>query len=209
MEHKPTQKNHPIVLLLRHGMTKGNMQRRYIGHTDEPLCEQGIVQAQAVGVIEDIAHVYASPMKRAIQTAKICFPNANLHIVKDLREMDFGDFEGRTADEMACDMAYRKWVDGNCEGKCPNGEDKASFQKRVQKAFDFVVHDAIERQLSKVAVIGHGGSIMSVMSKFAKSERAYYDWHVPNCYGYEIVIDTDVWEQSPHFVEYKYFERLK
>ena len=89
--------------------------------------------------------------------------------------MDFGDFEGRTADEMICDMAYREWVDGNCEGQCPNGEDKTTFQVRVQTAFDFVVRDAIERQLNKLAVVGHGGTIMSIMSKFAKSDQTLYD----------------------------------
>ena len=210
-----TQKNRPSVfsvlsvLLIRHGKTIGNMQRRYIGCTDEPLCEQGVAQAQSTGVLEDIIDAYVSPMQRAIQTAGICFPNANIHIIEDLREMDFGDFEGRTADEMICDMAYREWVDGNCEGQCPNGEDKTTFQVRVQTAFDFVVRDAIERQLNKLAVVGHGGTIMSIMSKFAKSDQTYYDWHVPNCCGYEIVIDKGAWEQAPQFAEYKYFERLK
>ena len=93
------------IFLLRHGLTEGNIHRRYNGRTDEPLCQQGILQAQAAGILENMSYVYVSPMQRAVQTAKICFPNAQMHIIEDLREMDFGDFEGRTADEMADDTA--------------------------------------------------------------------------------------------------------
>jgi len=197
------------VLLIRHGMTEGNIHRRYNGRTDDPLCEQGILQAQAAGILSDMAHVYVSPMKRAMQTAKICFPNAQMHIIDDLREMDFGDFEGRTADEMACDPAYLEWIKGNCEGECPNGESIVTFKKRVQTAFIAVVHDAFERQIKELAVIAHGGSIMAIMSKFADPDRNYYEWYVPNCCGYEIIIDRDTWEVMPRFTEYKYMDRLK
>lgn len=196
------------IFLLRHGLTEGNIHRRYNGRTDEPLCQQGILQAQAAGILENMSYVYVSPMQRAVQTAKICFPNAQMHIIEDLREMDFGDFEGRTADEMADDTAYQEWVKGNCEGKCPNGESIVSFQKRVQAAFGFVINDAFERQLKELAVVAHGGSIMAIMSKFADPACNYYDWYVPNCCGYEIIVDQNTWEGMPHFSEYKYLERF-
>lgn len=197
------------VILLRHGQTGGNLQRRYLGRTDEPLCAQGIAQARAAGILDNLAYAYVSPMLRAIQTAKICFPNAQMHVIEDLREMDFGDFEGRTADEMACDTAYREWVDGNCEGQCPNGEGIASFQQRVQAAFDFLMRDAFARQLKELAVVAHGGTIMAAMSIFANSMRAYYDWHVPHCCGYEAVIEEDAQGEKSHFLEYRFLERLK
>mgnify|MGYP000934530215 CR=1 FL=1 len=197
------------ILLIRHGMTEGNIHRRYNGRTDEPLCEQGILQAQAAGVLNTMAHVYVSPMKRAMQTAKICFPNAKTHIIEDLREMDFGDFEGRTADEMASDTAYLEWVKGNCQGQCPNGESIASFEKRVQTAFEVVIRDSLERRLEELAVVAHGGSIMAIMSKFADPVGNYYDWYVPNCCGYEIIVDRNAWEDMPRFLEYNYLERLK
>ncbi|NLX64211.1 MAG: histidine phosphatase family protein [Clostridiaceae bacterium] len=197
------------IILMRHGITEGNLHRRYNGRTDEPLCEEGILHAQAAGVLSNMAHVYVSPMKRAIQTARICFPNAQMHIIEDLREMDFGDFEGRTVDELACDAAYLEWVKGNCEGECPNGESIASFQKRVLAAFDIVIRDAIERQLKELAIVAHGGSIMAIMSKFAEPASNYYDWYVPNCCGYEIIVDQKTWEVIPRFSGHKYFERLR
>lgn len=197
------------ILLIRHGMTEGNIHRRYNGRTDDPLCEQGILQAQDAGVLVNMEHVYVSPMKRAMQTARICFPNAQMHIIEDLREMDFGDFEGRTADEMACDVAYLEWIRGNCEGQCPNGESISSFQKRVQTAFEIVIRDAFEHQLKELAIVAHGGSIMAIMSMFADPDRNYYDWYVPNCCGYEIILDQKTWRVIPRFSEYKYLDRLK
>lgn len=197
------------IILIRHGQTKANMQRRYNGRTDEPLCAEGILQAQTAGILDSVTYVYVSPMERAKQTAKTCFPNAQMHIIEDFREMDFGDFEGRTADEMVCDAAYREWVNESCRGQCPNGEDRDSFQLRVLTAFDFIVHHAFERRLKEPAVVAHGGTIMEIMSQFAKPAQVYYDWHVPNCSGYEIFIDEDVWEEAPHFIEHKYLERLK
>lgn len=197
------------IILLRHGQTEGNLHRRYNGRTDEPLCALGIAQVRAAVILGNMEYAYVSPMLRAIQTANICFPNAQMHIIEDLREMDFGDFEGRTADEMVCDADYREWVDGNCEGQCPNGEDIASFKQRVQAAFDFIIRDAFERQLKELAVVAHGGAIMAIMSKFANPIRTYYDWHVPHCCGYETVIDEGALGEAPHFAENKYFERLK
>lgn len=197
------------IILLRHGQTEGNRQGRYIGRIDEPLCAQGLSQAQAAGRVDDMACVYVSPMLRAIQTAKICFPNAQMRIIDDLREMDFGSFEGRTAEEMAYDADYRKWVRVNCEGRCPNGEEVSAFRQRVQAAFEDIVGEAIERKLKELAVVAHGGTIMAVMSEYARPKRAFYDWHVPHCRGYETVIGEGEWKQRPCFAEYKYLHRLK
>jgi len=192
------------IILMRHGQTESNIHGRYNGRTDEPLCESGITQARSVVFSDNMDCVYVSPMLRAIQTARICFPNAEMHIIEDLREMDFGDFEGRTADEMACDADYRKWVDGNCEGRCPNGEDIVSFRQRVQTAFDLIICDAFEHQLKELAIVAHDGTIMAIMSKYADPARAYFDWHVPHCCGYEAVIEERTWEKMLYFAEYKY-----
>ena len=111
------------IVLLRHGKTAGNQLGRYNGRTDEPLCEEGIREAEAAERHPEIQLVYSSPMLRARQTAKICFPNAEIIPIPNLREMDFGDFEGRTAQEMELDPVYRTWVDGGCVDRCPNGRE--------------------------------------------------------------------------------------
>ena len=108
------------VWLLRHGMTADNALGRYQGRRDTPLSPEGVRALRPADFSP--ATVYVSPLRRAVQTAQILFPAAALVTVGDLAEMDFGDFDGRTADEMAEDPAYRAWVEQGCSTRCPNGE---------------------------------------------------------------------------------------
>jgi alpha-ribazole phosphatase len=82
------------IILMRHGLTAANMKRLYNGRTDDPLCAEGIAHARASGTDATVTQLYASPMKRALETARIKFPNAEITVYDELREMDFGDFEG-------------------------------------------------------------------------------------------------------------------
>ena len=193
------------VILLRHGKTRGNLENRYNGRTDDPLCEEGIAEAEAAERHPEIPFVYASPMRRAQQTARIFFPNAEIKTVQDLREMDFGDFEGRTAEEMAQDPAYRTWVAGGCVDVCPNGEGVAEFAKRASAAFVACIADAILRGETRIGVAVHGGVIMAAMYAFSGSNQPYNDWYVRNCAGYEITIDETRWTEQPRFASYRLF----
>ena len=122
-----------IIELIRHGDTPWMAERRYQGRSDIPLSEAGKKKLQASP--HKPAVVYVSGMKRAVQTAEAIFPDAEQIVIPAFNEMDFGDFEGKSADEMADDPSYRAWVDGNCEGQCPGGESKDAFSERVCTAF--------------------------------------------------------------------------
>ena len=96
------------IILIRHGATAGNLERRYIGRTDGPLCEQGRLQAlwlQQQGLHVDALLV--SPALRARQTAQLAFPAMPYQVIPEWRETDFGVFEGKTAQEMEEDPDYR------------------------------------------------------------------------------------------------------
>lgn len=172
------------VLLLRHGMTAGNASRRYIGCTDEPLSPQGIAAARAMGTTPSLPLVYVTPLLRTQQTAHILFPNAEQYVVEDLREMNFGIFEGKSADELSCDQAYQDWVAGNCMGRCPAGESVGEFADRVQAAFKRTVTSHSISASDTAVFIVHGGTIMAVMQKFARPVRGFYDSSVKNCHGF-------------------------
>ena len=191
------------IILLRHGKTEGNLLGRYNGRTDEPLCEEGIAGAKVARHFPEISLVYASPLQRTQQTAKICFPNASVVTVPDLREMDFGDFEGRTATEMENDEAYRAWVAGGFITPCPNGEGIPDFARRAATAFAGCVFDAIRRGESRVGFAVHGGVIMAVMTAFSGADVSYNAWYVRNCGGYEITIDESDWVKTQHFSAYR------
>ena len=169
------------IRLIRHGMTAGNAVRRYVGVTDEPLCPEGREAAEKKPKDDTLDRVYVSPLKRARETAAILFPNAEQIIVNDLHEMDFGVFEGRTADEMEHDPVYRAWVEDLCRGACPGGESQADFHARINRAFCETVR-ALETDATFVV---HGGVIMSILWQFAEPKKDFYDWVAENLAGFE------------------------
>ena len=87
------------VYLIRHGKTAGNLTGRYIGATDEPLCSQGIAELQT-RAYPAVQRVFVSPMKRCGETASLLYPGVKQTVVHDLRECDFGLFEGKNYAEM-------------------------------------------------------------------------------------------------------------
>jgi len=187
---------------MRHGQTEGNALRRYIGRTDEPLSQIGALTASDGGIFLNIKRVYVSPMVRARQTAGICFPNAEQVVINDFREMNFGDFENRSANDMEHDPAYRAWVESGCLDRCPNGDIKAEFDKRVISAFEKLME---KNYGGRSIILAHGGTIMSIMGTFCSEDRPYYRWNVPNCGGYRIKLS-----RSPlSITSYEYFTRLK
>lgn len=186
------------VILIRHGQTSGNALRRYIGRTDEPLSQKGISLARAAGVDSELRTVYVTPLRRTRQTAAILFPNARQIVLDGLREMDFGDFEGRSAAEMVNDPAYRAWVEGNCLDVCPNGEGRRDFTRRVCAAFADALNAAEARGEDTAVFVIHGGTIMSVLSELARPAGEYYSYACANCAGYRCAVrrEGDSWALS-------------
>ena len=171
--------------LIRHGKTAGNLAGRYVGRSDVPLCPEGRAEALCARRDETVKTVYVSPLLRARETAAILFPNAEQIAVDDLREMDFGDFEGRTAAEMEHDPAYRAWVDDLCTGACPNGESQAGFRARVTAAFLRTLNTA----QGDPVFVAHGGVIMAIMAELARPSRGFYEWYAPNLGGYAFDVE--------------------
>ena len=118
------------LLLIRHSITAGNLEHRYIGcRTDEPLCEAGIALAQQKSVefrrsFPAPELVLVSPMQRCRQTAEILFPHMPQKIVWGLQECDFGAFEGKNYQELSGDTSYKAWIDSGGTLAFPEGESR-------------------------------------------------------------------------------------
>jgi len=167
------------VFLIRHGETPGNRERRYIGRTDEALSETGLRQAQALRA-PAADRIYSSPYRRCLQTARLLYPGRELLINEDLRECDFGIFEGKTAADLEGCPEYRAWVEGGCVGAIPGGEDILSFQRRCCAAFAEIVR-AEAKQCDTLAFVVHGGVIMAVLDRFHREKRDFFAYAVKNC----------------------------
>ncbi|MBR4157979.1 MAG: histidine phosphatase family protein [Oscillospiraceae bacterium] len=178
------------IVLVRHGMTPGNALRRYIGKTDDPLSDEGRRLARDAGGDAALDRVYVTPLVRTQQTAAILFPNAEQVIVDGLREMDFGVFENRSADEMEQDAVYRAWVDANCEPACPEGESMEGFAQRVCEAFEELIRSLHEQGKRLAVFVVHGGTVMAVLQKFARPEMGFYDCLMKNCEAVYCTLST-------------------
>ena len=166
------------IWLIRHGMTELGAQGRYQGRTDTGLSEKGRSELRQADPAP--ARVYVSPALRARETAQILFPGAEQIPVEDLWEMDFGAFEGRHWKEMENDAAYRSWVDGGCIGRCPGGEDRASFSARVCGAFARILAGEQSRDDGNdIFIVAHGGTQMAVLEKWGLPPKDYFQWQTP------------------------------
>ena len=180
------------LVILRHGQTPGNAERRYVGSKDDqPLSAQGREQARAAACFPEVELVYVSRLRRTHETAAIMFPNARQIVVPGIEEMDFGDFTGRSADEMADDADYRAWVEGWCEGPCPNGESKAQFNERICAAMLAFLRGAAARGERHLHLVAHGGTLMAFLDRYGDGSRQYYEWNTGNCHGYRLAMLLD------------------
>ena len=195
------------ILLLRHGKTEGNLSHKYIGRTDQSLCREGIAELRRQGIIGNIDTVYVSPLRRTAETAAILFPQAKPVVIEAFREMDFGDFEGRSPDEMADDPLYRGWVDTQCLDACPNGESMEEYSRIVCAQFEKLVADALFHGKDRLAIVAHGGTIMAIMGRYSRDNAPFYQWCPKNGSGWQANLDTHYWQQNKKFFSFEPFSR--
>ena len=190
------------IWLIRHGLTALGEEKRYQGSTDTPLSDAGRLALQPD---DRFARVFCSPLLRAAETAEILFPSAEKRMIPDLREMNFGAFEGRGWWEMEQDAAYRAWVEGGCVGKCPGGEDREGFSARVQAAFAALVEREKKAGASELLIIAHGGTQMAALSRWGMPQKDYFAWQTPCACGW-LLEDTN-WPERLNVIKEVSFVR--
>lgn len=173
-------------ILIRHGQTQGNLERRYVGGcTDEPLCEQGAALLRGRSYPR-VGRVYASPMLRCLQTAAILYPGITPETVEDFRECNFGLFEGKNFAELQGLPDYQAWLDSRGTLPFPEGESREAFAARCVRGYERLIR---QRTDEDIAIIAHGGTIMSIMEKYACPSRDYFDFQVENGEGFILHAD--------------------
>ena len=196
------------VRLIRHFATEGNLEKRYIGVTDEeikaecvPECalkkeENGQYGKENGRAKWEPELVIVSPLRRCRQTAEILFPGAEQIVCEKMRECDFGLFEGKNYLELTGDPAYQSWIDSGGTESFPSGEDPMDFRRRCICGFGEMMEKMIEEKRQKVGVVVHGGTIMSVMEAFDPGKQEFYHWQVKNGNGFRFQIREEEWQQG-------------
>jgi alpha-ribazole phosphatase len=151
------------IWLIRHGEPAA-MRGRCYGKLDAGLSDAGRAQMRATAEClksESFDAIYASTRLRTVESARIlgvaCQEDAGLC------EIDFGDFEGLTYDEIAerYPELYRQWMESPTEVQFPNGESFATMRQRVLGAFHEI---RAKHEGRTVAIVTHGGVIRIVLA---------------------------------------------
>jgi broad specificity phosphatase PhoE len=152
------------IVLARHGETEWSAAGRHTGRTDVPLTDRGRDQARRLGWAlagRTFTHVLVSPLSRAQETARLAGFGDVLETVDDLREWDYGIYEGRTRLEIAAEEpGWTVWT-----RPIPGGESLAELGTRADRV--------VERLLGldgDVLVVAHGHLLRVLGSRWIGAE---------------------------------------
>lgn len=188
------------IHLIRHGITEGNLLGQYIGRTDSPLAAEGMAALRALKEKHPYPQAqayYCSPMSRCVDTLQILYPGAQPVLVDGFRECDFGDWEGKTAKQLAEeDPSFLRWMESSRAVAPPNGESTGVLMQRTCAAFEKLVEDLLRSGITSAVIVAHGGTLMSILSAYGLPRASFYDWMTENGCGYSLRITPGLWMRS-------------
>lgn len=162
------------LVVVRHGLTSWNRERRYQGHRDIPLLLPEALPAldtlRADLASREFDAVHCSDLTRCRQTLDMlmreCRWPSPPQIDNRLRELDFGDYEGKCYDELKELPAYRAWIETRGEQAPPGGESMATLRKRLESWWDERVAALDPRRQHRLLLVTHGGVIRELRRRF-------------------------------------------
>lgn len=170
------------VVLVRHARTAWNAEGRLQGTTDIPLDDMGRRQARALADrIRDwpVTALYASPQRRAAETASILADALGLPVIADpaWREVDCGRLEGLTRDDIRA--RFPEYVEASARGPVdpPGGETREALTKRVSAAYARLL---LRHPDQMTMVVSHGGALRALTSRVFQLPFADRRRHSPS-----------------------------
>ncbi|MBI0577088.1 histidine phosphatase family protein [Neobacillus cucumis] len=176
-----------VIALFRHGLTEANKRGAYLGWKDSPL----ILDEMKIPINRNYGCYFSSDLHRCIETVKIFFPDESPYLLKELREMDFGEWDGKTYDELKEELLYRQWLSEPLKYRPPEGEWFQRFQDRIQDGWSQIVNKILLNNLQSCAVITHGGVVRHILTKFAPEIREFWEWQSPHHEGFELIFNRE------------------
>jgi alpha-ribazole phosphatase len=162
------------LVVVRHGVTAWNLERRYQGHRDIalywPAATAGLDRLRECLASRRFDAIHCSDLTRCRQTLAHVMqghePNVDVHVDARLRELDFGDYEGQCYDQLKDDPAYRAWIDSRGEQPTPGGESTIALRERLSAWLDEVFAAAEGGGHRRVLAVTHGGVIRELRRRF-------------------------------------------
>jgi broad specificity phosphatase PhoE len=154
------------IILARHGETDWNREGRFQGHADPPLNQTGRAQAVDLSVAlmaEELAAVYSSPLRRALETAEVVAASHGLEPVRvdGLREVDVGSWSGLTRAEVEerFPEQFTRWLEYG-----QGWEDGETYEEMGRRAVAALLELAAAHDGERVLAVTHGGPIRAAFA---------------------------------------------
>lgn len=190
------------LLLVRHGETKWNKLGRFQGSQDIELSDEGIFQAQFLRtkLENSFDYIYTSPLKRAVDTAKVICSNTDkkLELEPALREIDFGEWEGLTITEIkeSYPDSFKIWRDDKIDAPLCGGD--LSIRLASIRAKDGILNLVNKHKNRTIIIVCHGGIIKaSLIALFDWNMSMYHKMNLGNTSICKISFDDEL---SPRIV---------
>ncbi|MFH1478464.1 MAG: histidine phosphatase family protein [Candidatus Omnitrophota bacterium] len=176
------------LILIRHGQTEWSVDRRYCGISDIDLNDSGRVQADRVShrlKEERIQKVYSSASKRALNFAKIAFKDISIEKLSNLREINFGIFEGLKHEDIIKKHPdiYSAWLNDPFQTTIPKGDNLGDFEERIKETLVEII--SLNRD-NTVGIVTHGGVIRMIL-KDLLHEKSIWSIKLPHLASITIV----------------------
>ncbi|RSD28948.1 histidine phosphatase family protein [Mesobacillus subterraneus] len=175
--------DHVVITLFRHGLTEDNKRQAYLGWTDSPLVPGQVFPE----VLVSYQQIYTSDLRRCRETAEALFPGRVPVKMEEFREMNFGEWEGRTYEQLKAKPLYQKWLADPFAAVPPHGESFSEFARRVESGWSKITREILENGIKTSAIVTHGGVIRYLLTQYGSEEKSFWDWRIPHGHGYDFI----------------------
>lgn len=188
-----------IIHFIRHGAIDETLSGKYIGTTDVPLSDKGKMALRKLDFeykYPGTQVVFTSPLKRCVETCNVLYPEMKPLVMANLSECNFGEWEGKTADDLKSNPDFEKWLAGDTSVKPPRGESNADFTRRICKMFESIVEGLIKTGTTESVIVTHGGVIMTLLAVYGLPQAKPFEWVMDNGYGYSLRVTPMLWQRD-------------
>ncbi len=178
---------HLDLFLVRHGITDWNKEKRYLGHTNRKVLKDELPQLKELKkelMKISFDHVFTSDLRRCQETLAYLNIQSQVSVDTRLREINFGDWEGKTYNELKGEKPYQDWLNNWECHSIPNGESAHVFKARID-SFLYDLFQQTNKNFSnnkQILIVTHGGVIRYLVSKYLTS-RSIWDVSVTHGQG--------------------------
>lgn len=187
------------IHFIRHGAIAETKQGAYIGVTDVALSEEGVKELKALDVSHKYPYapvIFTGPLKRCTQTCEILYPHVKPLVIDELTEMNFGKWEGKTADELKGEPLFERWLAGESGVTPPDGESNDDFIRRICLVFQNIVDGLIKTGNTDCAIITHSGVMNMLLAIYGLPQAKPFDWACDNGFGYSMRVTPMLWQRD-------------